>query len=50
MVKLDSMKVGAGVGFTLLGAYVSLNFSDDVLAVVAGIVLVAVGVSLIVSS
>lgn len=50
MAKLNPVKIGAGTGFTLLGTYVSLNFSDNMLAVVAGIVFVAVGVSLVFSS
>lgn len=50
MAKVNSLKIGVGVGAMLLGAYLALNFKDNLLSVVVGIVLAAFGVALIASS
>ncbi len=50
MAKMKAWKFGVGVGAVLLGAYISLSSLDNVLAVIAGIVISAFGIGLIASS
>ncbi len=50
MAKLKAWKFGVGVGAVLLGAYISLNFKDNFVSVIVGIVIAAFGVGLIASS
>ncbi len=50
MAKTNPLKIGFGVGATLLGAYIALNSKGEFIEVVVGIALAAFGVSLIASS
>lgn len=50
MVKLNPWKVGFGVGATLLGAYIALNYQGNLVEVIVGIAISAFGISLIASS
>ncbi len=50
MARLNALKIGIGTGAILLGAYTALNFKDNIIYVVIGIVLAAFGVALIASS
>jgi len=50
MAKPDSLKIGFGAGATLLGAYISLSSSGNLLEVIVGIAIAAFGIALIASS
>ena len=49
MAKINPWKIGIGTGAILLGAYISLNFKDNIPSVIIGIAIAAFGVALIAS-
>tara|TARA_Y100000310_G_scaffold336706_2_gene421965 strand:- start:1552 stop:1704 length:153 start_codon:yes stop_codon:yes gene_type:complete len=50
MAKLSPLKIGVGVGATLLGTYIFLNSQSNLAEVIVGIILTAFGISFIASS
>ena len=50
MAKINSIKLGFGVGAMLLGAYIALTSQGNLVEVIVGIAISAVGVALIASS
>ncbi len=46
---MNAWKVGAGAGAILLGIYSALGFQDSSVMVIAGIILIAIGLGLIAS-
>lgn len=50
MAKINPLKVGVGVGGTLLGAYIALRPEVTTVEVLIGIAIVAFGISLIASN
>ncbi|MEK6926576.1 MAG: hypothetical protein AABW50_04835 [Nanoarchaeota archaeon] len=50
MGKINPLKMGVGVGATLLGAYIALNFIENTVEVIVGIAIAAFGISLIASN
>ena len=50
MKRINAVKMGAGSGLSMLGVYVMLSFSDDILMAVLGILCMSIGISLVASS
>jgi hypothetical protein len=50
MAKINPWRIGFGAGAILLGAYISLTFYSNLIEAILGIVIIAIGISLIASS
>lgn len=50
MEKVNAVRMGVGAGFIMLGAYMAINFSSNIVVVVAGIIVGSIGISLAASS
>jgi len=49
MKKNYSLKIGFGSGSILLGAYLALNFQEELATAIIGLILIAFGIGLIAS-